>query len=775
MNKKRFLKVRKLMQARANTTLHQQKLSMPLAGMCLVALAQAASAQSIDQEANFTDTYSDFGGVGLLQMPSARFAQDGEFAFSASRTYPYARHALTFQALPALEGVIRYTTVFNRKYGAESFSGNQTYKDKSFDFKLRLIEESSSLPQVALGIRDIGGTGQFAGEYLALSRRYYNLDFTLGVGWGSLGQRGHIANPFAKVFSSFRQRQNNIGQGGTLSAQYFHGERMALFGGVAWQTPIPNLIAKLEYDANDYQHEPQNNNQKVSSPFNLGLVYRYSDWLDITLGIERGNAVMAQLSFHANPSKSAGMPKFDPPAEPLKSRAQLNNQITSSVVLTDKPNVSTIRMASEGLNPPISVETKPSVSVQVIKIQRNQALLTDLANALGSKGFRLDSLAVNNRQAVATITQDSFLNRPKAIGRAMRIMSNTLPPEVEELSYVELDKGLETQQISVLRKDLEKGVAYQSSPEEAAAHLRITPPRTELLKDDAKALPNPDRYPSYSWSWSPSMRHQIGGPDTPYLYQVYLKTSAEAQLNRNFFASAELGFNLFDNLDTLKLNSDSVLPHVRSDIKQYLQQGRTGLTRLQVDYLSNIGSSWYGRASAGLFESMFGGISGELLYRPFAKRWAVGLELNRVRQRDYDQRFRFRDYEVTTGHVDLYYRLPFYNLQTQLSVGQYLAGDRGATLTISRQFDGGTTVGVFATKTNVSAAQFGEGSFDKGFFVSIPMDMLSLYSSRDSFGMAWRPLTRDGGQRLNVSSRLYPIISDANPERLIKDWSGFLD
>ena len=47
---------------------------------------------------------------------------------------------------------------------------------------------------------------------------------------------------------------------------------------------------------------------------------------------------------------------------------------------------------------------------------------------------------------------------------------------------------------------------------------------------------------------------------------------------------------------------------------------------------------------------MFGGIGGEVLYRPFNKDYSLGLSTAPFKQRDYDQRFSFRDYETTTGH-----------------------------------------------------------------------------------------------------------------------------
>ena len=88
------------------------------------------------------------------------------------------------------------------------------------------------------------------------------------------------------------------------------------------------------------------------------------------------------------------------------------------------------------------------------------------------------------------------------------------------------------------------------------------------------------------------------------------------------------------------------------------------------------------------------------------------------------------------------------------SAGQYLAGDRGVTLDISRTFNNGTSVGAFITKTNVSAQTFGEGSFDKGIYVSVPMDSFLIRSSNTYANLLWKPLTRDGGAKLNRTPTL---------------------
>src|SRR5690606_7684278 len=102
-----------------------------------------------------------------------------------------------------------------------------------------------------------------------------------------------------------------------------------------------------------------------------------------------------------------------------------------------------------------------------------------------------------------------------------------------------------------------------------------------------------------------------------------------------------------------------------------------------------------------------------------------------VKQRDYAQDFGFRDYDVVTGHATLYYDLGVERrVHVAASAGRYLAGDWGVTLDVARVFRNGVTMGAFATKTNISSAEFGEGSFDKGIYLRVPMDLLIPRSSQ---------------------------------------------
>ena len=144
------------------------------------------------------------------------------------------------QPFPWLEGIrFAIRIVSNRPYPADTSSHPQHYVDKSIDLKVHLLDESHYLPNVAVGIQDIAGTGLFSSEYFVASKRAGPIDFSLGLAWGYLGGRGDLPNPFGWLDSNFNtrppahgDRQPNTGQ--FTASKYFHGPT-ALFGGVEYQ------------------------------------------------------------------------------------------------------------------------------------------------------------------------------------------------------------------------------------------------------------------------------------------------------------------------------------------------------------------------------------------------------------------------------------------------------------------------------------------------------------------------------------------------------------
>ncbi len=367
------------------------------------------------------------------------------------------------------------------------------------------------------------------------------------------------------------------------------------------------------------------------------------------------------------------------------------------------------------------------------------------------------------------------------MGRASRVIANHAPDSVEEIEIVTMNAGLETARVKILRKDLEAAVQRRGSPEEIWARTTISGPRAsppfgESPPGDVTVIANPRRYPTLGWDIRPALRSHIGGPDALYLYQIWVALTGSAELYRGLFIDTTVGKNIKSTLDQITLVSDSQLPHVRSDLRLYSQEGEdANIVRLQAEYLFQPARDVFARVSAGLFEQMFGGVGGEIMYRPYGSRLALSVDLNRVRQRDYDQRLDFLDYEVTTGHLNVYYKIPFMGLLGEIHAGQFLAGDRGAQFAVLREFGSGIAIGAWATFTNVSAAEFGEGSFDKGLYMSIPFEAFLTTSSLRGGSLSFRPLTRDGGQLLLVQRRLYGMAEGGNLDKIMHKWNRFLD
>lgn len=65
---------------------------------------------------------------------------------------------------------------------------------------------------------------------------------------------------------------------------------------------------------------------------------------------------------------------------------------------------------------------------------------------------------------------------------------------------------------------------------------------------------------------------------------------------------------------------------------------------------------------------------------------------------------------MTTGHLTAYWDTGWQDVLAKVSFGRYLAGDAGVTVDLSRVFGNGVKIGAYATKTDASAEQFGEGS-----------------------------------------------------------------
>ncbi|NKF21114.1 YjbH domain-containing protein [Solimonas marina] len=700
-------------------------------------------------------TYNDYADVGLLQTPTARVADAGEFGVGLGVVDPYRQFQLSLQLFNRLETSFHYSEVTDVLYGPESFSGHQSYKDRSFDVKYLLAHEGSWTPSLAVGVMDLGGTGIYSSEYFVANKQLGDFDFSLGLGWGRLGARGGIKNPFRAISSHFDDRDLISESGSTGAKRLFTGQEIGVFGGVRWQTPIQSLSVIAELDGNDFKHEARGNEQKVDSPVNFGIAWRPNPYIDAHLGYERGNTIAARITLRTNFNRDLGPPKFlDKPmpraveAQPVSAPHDEVDRQASDASASPSSDITT----SGGM--PLPRDGAVWDAARAGCHEQGNDLEATLRKALASQGVALQGLGCANdgTTLIVWFTQGRYRSEADGLGRIARVLAQQAPAHFTAFRLSEIFLGFETYRVTVPRLAAEQLLTDQASPQDVQDQIQVDAPHLDWNWEDCC---NTGRYPAYSWFSAPALRQHVGGPDGFYFYQIWWKLGGTIALNPHWNVSGQVGANIYNNFDGLKQPSNSVLPHVRSDIVKYLDQGKNNLVRLETNYFFPVADSLYGRVSAGLFEEMYGGVTGELLYRPFQSPWAVSARVAHLWQRDYDQRFDFLDYEVTTGFITGYYEYRPARMLFQLSYGRYLAKDWGATLNIGKTFRSGVTVGAFATKTNVSSADFGEGSFDKGIYIAIPLDFFVAKSTRRYLPLVFRPLTRDGGQMARDGQSLY--------------------
>jgi hypothetical protein len=794
--------------------------------------------------ADSTAPRSTYGDVGILDMPSARMTDDGQFGITAGILNNNQRYDFWFQILPWLEGSFRYAHIGH-------FSTSGPLYDRSLGLKIRFFQESEYWPEMSLGIRDLLGTGVYGSEYIVASKRFGDFDVTTGLGWGRLAESGALPNPFGAIFKSFKVRDTNgFGLGGTVSfSTFFHGPDMGVFGGVVWHSPIDKLDVLVEYSSDRYQQEALNRAFRVRTPVNVGLAYRPLSNIAVSAGWFYGTSYGVTLTVSADPTIAASPDRIAPalPQPIVRTSAQqsaaladlLNPHQQTNVALASaapwvklaapKPDPDAHLVASlmaigtgvrdvEVYGNTLMVDAQQSSGksqcavyariVSAVDARIRTVAVSDLRDGDGQTFFcpvaqpanyvessdpatssdasadtppsgapdpnqmpnispaeadrkvradvadqsiRVEALAIEHSHLWIYYTNYHYYSEAEAAGRVARVLLNDTPPSVEMFHLILINKGLPQREIRIARSALERATLnYASGSELGPAIVTAPPPLNNPLLDRGWG----DTYPRFHWSVSPGLSTAFFDPASPFQFQVLAALNGSVDLTPGLTVEAGLEANIYNNFN-LSLKPDSLLPHVRSDILQYYRHGINGIANLDAVYRTRLSRTITAELKAGYLESMFAGAGAQVLWRPEGERFAIGADVYEVWQRDFNRLFGVQNYHVLTGHVSMYYASPWYGLNFNIHAGRYLAGDYGATFEITRRFSSGVEIGAFATFTNVPFAKFGEGSFDKGLIIHIPLEWALPFYSKSSYDLLLRSLTRDGGQRLNDDDSLY--------------------
>lgn len=665
---------------------------------------------------------SDYGVLGLIDMPVAHMREEGELSTVLSSQAIADIYSITYQPTPWAEVAFRYT-IFNpyRRNGSVD-----DLKDRSFEAKFRLVSEEVDgwQPDVSVGLRDLLGTGVWSGEYLVASKRLGPLDASLGMGWGRFATRDAARNPLRLLSDNFSERDRDFGLGGEFDFDsYFSGKRVGVFGGVRYSLPRWNLDLLAEYNSDNYAREIQLGTIDDADPWSFGVEWEPADDLQLGLSWQQGN----QLG--------------------LRIAAQID---TASRVAAKAPN---------------GFGARGTRSAPVRRFGRNSNWFQRMASDAEASGLLLRSAKVLDERTVQFVySNQTYQLEADAVRRVLELAELYAPRAYRRIVLTSLYAEVLTHSVSYLRSGREEWASETVIPE-AAQPLDILPALDMTDPDFVRRY----RYPNVAFNYNFSVRTYLFDPDDPFRAQLFARVGAEVDLGHGFGLSTSYVQNIYNQFDEIERGSNSVLPRVRSDAVRYLQEGDSGIDRLVVTKRGQLADNVYYMAFGGILEEMYGGVGGEVLWRPFGSRVAFGANVIGVRQRDFDKGFGFRDYENVIGHVSSYWASPFYGMDLAVHAGRYLARDWGATFEVQKRFPNGWSVGAFATFTEVPFDEFGEGSFDKGLYFRVPFNPFVGFNTRSAYSLLVRPIQRDGGQRLNWGFSLWEDHRATNYDHLASE------
>jgi len=664
------------------------------------------------------------GQTGLLSMPDARLAPDGTWRTGMSYLKPYQAIWSSLTIMPFLEGSFRYTRImYVPGFPGRTDADYGDFKDKEFDLKLRVLPERGWWPQVAVGIQDFEGTGVFSATYAAASKRFGEFDLTLGVG---------------------NKRIDGA------------------FGGVRWSPgSLPNWSLVAEVDAYNYK-------QDFGSSLSGSADYKKS----AAVGVEYRTEWWGAKAFAAH--------------------GELGLNAWISVPLQQKEFVPKID------EPPAYTRINPRPTEE--QWAADPAHRRRLERALHAQDFREIRVGYENGRLEATLANTRIASMPRAVGRAARTLLSFAPLEVRELRVTYVQASLPFATYSFIhiptlqryfngmatRKDLAQTVAIEYAQPETSqeeedraeneakdrdlALAAFEEPLAEgilVQRDATQLLVLRREFLGGEARLRPGLSAFFNDPSGALKFDLAALASYDRAFGGNRFVNLEAKFTLYEDVSDVTQASNSLLPHVRTDIAEYKRGGDVKLLRALAHQYWHPAPRVVARASAGIYEEMYAGAGGQALYLAKDGSWSADLAVDALRQRDFKGWFGFRDYDTVTAIASLNYRMA-QGVTGTLRAGRFLAKDEGVRVELKRRFASGFEVGAWYTVTNgndITSPGTPESPYhDKGIFMQMALNTMLTRDNRATANFSLAPWTRDVGQMVQSPGDLARLL-----ERQVRD------
>lgn len=569
-------------------------------------------------------------------------------------------------------------------------------KDKAVDFKYQLVSEGKYLPALAIGIMDPHGTRLYSSQFIAASKQIYPFDFTIGLGNGRFGKKQLPSSGDGFDIEILKNPR-----------QWFSESNV--FGGIQFVLS-DHLTLMAEYSPTEYEKQTSDPAQRkyfreaVPSKFNFGLRWRPYDWAELDLTYQRGN----QIGFNVSFSFDLGTPL---------------------IPIYDHPYSEPVRF-------------------------RSNPLAERISNVLYKSGFSNIGVVLDDNILWIEAQNERYLYPMKAVGVALKTVTPIIPDNVGTVHLILKETGVPVFEYVTTRADL---TAFENRELTVNEYFSIS----KINTDYAEALKTKIEHTNFfDAGLKPSWRFFVNDPSGFFKYKLGIegRVGIHPWRGASFVAGVE-GYPV-NNISTS--NAPTATP-VRTDIVPYIERTVT-LGKLLYSQVKKFDHEIYGRATGGILEMQYAGLDAEVAKPLFGGRLMVGLSGSYVKKRDPNNVFGFKenDYKdfYTTAFVNTRLNFPEIETSVELNTGQFLAGDRGTRITVSKSFKGLVFSAWYSiTDTSIfEANSINRDYHDKGISVSIPLRLFKGSDSKSVYSMGISPWTRDVAQDIDHFNPLFDLI-----------------
>ena len=663
---------------------------------------------------------ANYGGTGLMETPTARIMKEGRFRIGVGQVDPYRYYYGAISPFSFLEIDGRVTEAVGFPAGDMSKLGYGSDKDKAVDLKFQFLKEGKYWPALALGIMDPQGTRLFASQYIVASKQFYPFDITIGFGNGRYGKK-----PLPSLGETMRLEIFQDNTSWRTDGQFFGGIQFAM---------TDSVMFMAEYNPIKYENgsimAPGYFTSPVPSKFNFGLRWKPWDWLEADLSYQRGN----QIGVNVSMAFDLGIPII-----PIYDRNYREKQDL-----------------------------------------RSSPLAKRITAALEDSGFSNIGIKIEDGDLWIEVQNDKYYYAPKAFGKILRELAGVLgyfdslpqSPDEDKTSRAEFNKihlllsenGVPAASFTTTAADV---AAYYNEHFTLQEFLYLSKFTTDTRNNlDVK---HTNRH-WWDWGLKPSFQTLLNDPSGFFKYR--LGASGWVSLNPWRGGSLVAGLEGYPINNISSSNTPSSQP-VRTDAWLYKKES-ANMGLLLYEQIEKFPYQIYGKIAGGYLEVEYGGLDAEIAKPLFNGRLMVGLSGSVVKKREVDNIVQFKrndwkDY-YNTGFFNTRINIPELETAIDLKTGQFLAGDRGTRITISKSFNGVVlSLWWSFTDTSMFKDSFNNGYHDKGIAISIPLRMFKGSDSRTAYSFGVSPWTRDVAADIDHFTGLFDYIGRNTGIYLDKD------